>query len=169
MLCTRPKKIVRNSTQVATQKVYHCTPLRLSNHLCEMFAGRDWSKACFNMISRSCQNRNLSICRSSSRSAPQLWTAPSNLLSRVVCLLSHFWVAQSCLGKSKARVRSVSSLRPSGNRVLSESATTLRDEVAALHTSCSASRMRHDERRLRLCLLCRSSVDDLRGCLWVGP
>ena len=32
IVCTRPKKMVKVKTKIATQKVYHCTPFRLSYH-----------------------------------------------------------------------------------------------------------------------------------------
>lgn len=71
------------------------------------------------MTSRSCQNTNLSNCRSSNFSGLHVDSATSRPCGSV-CLLSHVLVDLSPRGNSRESVRSVSDTSPTGKIVLSK-------------------------------------------------
>src|SRR5436305_3700767 len=144
MLCTMPKEIVKNRTKIATQKVYHCTPLRLSHHHWESVPGRDSSKISLRITKRSCQNLKFSICRSSALRRPH-WISCLSMCGECGSFLNHFAVSLSDCGKRRASVRRVSSIRPGGKSTLIELAQFIPNGLsdAIFNTSSGISKMKH--------------------------
>jgi hypothetical protein len=103
------------NTRIATQKVYHCTELRRSFHHCLSPRGLDSSKACFRMMSRSCQKGKCSKRLFWARRLPHRAMLGSRACSEI-WPRSQRWVFRSFCGNSRARVRSVSSMNESGTR-----------------------------------------------------
>ena len=113
-----PKRIVHTTRTIATQN--HCTRLRSSNHHCRIVRGFESSKNCFRMISLSCQNLKWSICRYSNLSWPQSIAIGSSWWSFnfTCCFANHRLVSRSCIGRRSSKVLNVSSMKPSGKKLL---------------------------------------------------
>lgn len=117
-LCTIPKKIVTMKTSIATQNVYHWTPLRRSCHHCIIVCGRASSSACLRIMRRLFQYLKFSYRRSCVHRLSLYSRAGSTALlpPPLTWAPSHFCDAVSFCGNRSENVRRVSFRNPAGKR-----------------------------------------------------